>query len=105
MAQPTHYGSTDQAPALGGEPGKPDAQVVEDFHTNAEVDVRNESIHHTTGPGPNQAATGDHNHDGGAGGTQLLAGTTISGSRAADAWRLSVNAALVKLGAIDASTP
>jgi len=34
----------------------------------------------------------------------LLLNETISGSRATDAWRLSVNAILVRLGATDNST-
>ena len=83
---------------------KPDARKVEEFHANADTDTRVESLHHTLGPSPSQAAPGDHIHDGGTS-AQLLVGSTISGSRASDAYRLSLNAILVKLGAVDSSTP
>lgn len=83
---------------------KPDAQVVDDFHTNSDVDSRNEAQHHTLGPLPTQASPGDHTHDGGNS-ALILQGETISGSRATDAWRLSVNAILVRLGAEDLSSP
>src|SRR6188768_2019685 len=95
------YGSKsgEQTKNLDDNP-KPDAQHVEDFHTNADTDTRGESLHHTLGPSPTQAAPGDHNHDGGTSGL-LLSGMTISGSRASDAYRLSINAILVRLGATD----
>lgn len=83
---------------------KPPGQVVDDFHENSDVDSRAEAQHHTLGPGPNQSSPGDHTHDGGDS-ALLLEGETISGSRATDAWRLSVNAILVRLGASDQSTP
>ena len=82
---------------------RPPAQAVEDFHTNSDSDARAESQHHTLGPNPNQASPGDHTHDGGDS-AFILSGETISGSRASDAWRISVNAILVRLGAIDNST-
>jgi hypothetical protein len=82
---------------------KPPSQVVDDFHENSDLDARAESQHHTLGPSPTQASPGNHKHDGGDS-ALLLEGETISGSRATDAWRLSVNAILVKLGATDNST-
>lgn len=82
---------------------KPSNQVVDDFHENSDLDSRAEAQHHTLGPGPNQASPGDHRHDGGDS-ELLLLGETISGSRATDAWRISVNAILVRLGASDSST-
>jgi len=82
---------------------KPPAATVDDFHTNSDLDSRAESQHHTLGPGPNQAAPGNHRHDGGDS-ALLLENETISGSRSGDAWRLSVNAILVRLGATDNST-
>lgn len=102
---PTHYGSDSgkQADAANENP-KPDSQKVDDFHTNADTDTRPESLHHTVGPAPTQASPGDHSHDGGTS-SLLLTGLTISGSRATDAYRLSVNAILVRLGATDSSTP
>lgn len=89
--------------AVGQNP-KPDAQTVDDFHTNADVDSRTEALHHTLGPNPTQASPGDHTHDGGNS-ALILQGETISGSRATDAWRLSVNSILVRLGAEDLSSP
>lgn len=88
---------------LSDENPKPPSQVVDDFHTYSDVDSRKEAQHHTLGAGPSQAAPGDHTHDGGDS-KLLLEGFTITGSRATDAWRLSVNAILVRLGASDQST-
>ena len=82
---------------------KPSAKAVEDFHTNSDLDTRPGSQHHTLGPGGNQAAPGNHTHDGGSS-PQILAGYVITGSRGSDAWRQSVNALLVRLGAKDNST-
>jgi hypothetical protein len=82
---------------------KPPSQVVDDFHENSDVDSRAEAQHHTLGPNPNQAAPGNHRHDGGDS-ALILEGETISGSRDTDAWRISVNALLVRLGATDNST-
>lgn len=86
---------------------KPDAKVVKDYHTNADTDGSAKAIHHTLGPGANQAAAGNHTHDGGNSAVleKPLEGVSITGSRATDAWRTSVIAALVKLGAIDGTTP
>lgn len=82
----------------------PSAEEVERAHTNADTDLRDESIHHTLGAGETQAAPGNHTHDGGDS-ALLLSGLTISGSRGSDAWRISVNQILVRLGATDSSTP
>jgi hypothetical protein len=81
----------------------PAAEEVEKFHTEADTDSRREAIHHTTGPGSNQASPGDHNHRGGDS-VQLLSGITITGSRAGNIALLSVIQALVALGATDSST-
>jgi hypothetical protein len=98
--------SSDNTPGTFGrdENPKPPNQVVDDFHENSDLDARAESQHHTLGPGPTQASPGNHKHDGGDS-SLLLEGETLVGSRASDAWRLSVNAILVRLGAIDNSTP
>lgn len=82
---------------------KPPAEVVEDFHTNADTDARAESAHHTLGGSPTQAAPGNHNHRDGDS-EPILQGLTISGERDSDAWRLSINQILVALGATDIST-
>lgn len=85
---------------------KPTPKEVLDFHTHADTDGSPKAAHHTLGSGPNQAAAGNHTHDGG-GSTVLfpLEGVAITGSRATDAWRISVMAALTALGATDSTTP
>jgi hypothetical protein len=40
------------------------AGEVNDFHSNSDVDKSTLAQHHTLGPQPNQAAPGDHVHDG-----------------------------------------
>ena len=97
--------SDDNVASFGSDENpKPPSQVVDDFHENSDLDARAESQHHTLGPSPTQAAPGNHKHDGGDS-ALLLEGQIISGSRATDAWRISVNAILVRLGAVDNSTP
>jgi hypothetical protein len=49
--------------ALFGNAGA-NAGEVNDFHINSDVDKSTLSQHHTLGVLPNQAAPGDHNHDG-----------------------------------------
>ena len=82
---------------------KPPAEIVNDFHTNSDVDSRSESQHHTLGPQPTQAAPGDHTHDGGSS-PLLLEGFVLSGSRNSDTWRQQVTSILVRLGADDQTT-
>lgn len=80
------------------------AENVTKIHQNADTDLQRESIHHTLGPRPTQAAPGDHNHDG-SNSVQLLAGQTIVGPRSNSSAILpSIIAALVRLGAVDNST-
>lgn len=82
----------------------PDNKTVDDFHKNASVDTRPEDIHHRLGIEPNQAAPGNHNHDGSSG-VLLLEGTIISGSKASPSTVLpSIIGALVRLGATDSTT-
>ena len=76
----------------------PSAETVTDFHTNADTDVRNESIHHTLGANPGQAAPGDHVHDG-VTSQLLLDAYTIQTSAAIATWRGQVENALQRLGA------
>lgn len=82
----------------------PSSKEVEVFHTNSDKDGTPTSVHHTLGNGPNQAAPGDHIHDGGSS-KELLEEVTITGSKASGAALDSVIDALVKLGATDATTP
>lgn len=82
---------------------KPSSKEVEDFHTNADTDGNRKSIHHTLGPAHAQAAPGDHTHNGGDS-VELLANVTISGAKGGNTALASVIAALVQLGATDATT-
>jgi hypothetical protein len=47
-------------------PNKPSAKEVREFHSNADTDGSAKALHHTLGPGPSQAAPGNHTHDAGA---------------------------------------
>ena len=79
------------------------SETVAKIHDFDDVDVRNESHHHTLGPGFGQASPGSHRHRGGDS-ELLLAGTTLSGSRGAATSMVSIIAALVTLGATDSTT-
>lgn len=87
---------------------KPSSKEVAELHTNSDVDGSSKAQHHTLGPNANQASPGNHSHDGGASALldPVLLGTTITGSKSTGdvAWRNSITAALVKLGATDATT-
>lgn len=85
---------------------KPNTQEVIDFHTNSDLDGGPKSQHHTLGPGANQAASGNHSHDGGNSAKAIipLDGLSLTGSRAGGAALVSVIAALVQLGATDNTT-
>lgn len=80
-----------------------DPRVVTQIHKNADTDNDKTSIHHSIGPGPNQVASGAHTHDG-TETRQLLAGISLTGSKAGNAALASVVAALVALGAADNTT-
>lgn len=82
---------------------KPSTKEVQNFHTNADTDGSHKAIHHTLGPGINQAATGTHTHDGGNS-KLLLEGVSLVGSRGGNAALVSVISALVQLGATDGTT-
>lgn len=57
----------------------PKAESVAKFHNNADTDANRTSLHHTLGPGRNQAASGSHRHDGNDS-PRLLEGVQISGA-------------------------
>lgn len=102
LSNPKQYGGQGKESLTStGQP--PTAEQVTDFHANADTDVRLESLHHTLGALPTQASPGDHTHDGGTS-PQLLAGTTITGSRGGNTAVGSVIQALVRLGAQDATS-
>ena len=86
-----------------GDENIPTAKRIDDLHTNADTDTRAEALHHTLGPGPAQAAAGNHTHDGGNS-SLLWEGTTLSGSRGGNVALVSIIAALVAKGATDSTT-
>jgi len=86
-----------------GKFGRPDPISVKEFHQNADTDVGAEGIHHTLGPGVNQAASGAHTHDGNDS-AFLLEGLSITGTKGTAACDGSIIALLVRLGATDSTT-
>jgi len=82
---------------------RPDARVVNEFHSNDDVDKDSNSHHHTLGGGANQASPGSHRHDG-TDSVQLLEGVELSGSRGGNFAVQSIIQALVLLGASDNTT-
>lgn len=89
--------------AYGAQRSNADATQVDDFHEQSDLNTRSEAQHHTLGPSQNQAAPGNHNHDGGTS-IPLWEGNTISGSRGGNMALASVIAILVQKGAVDATT-
>lgn len=80
----------------------PSAVEVARFHSKADTDGHEGSIHHTLGANKGQASPGDHEHRGGDS-KALLNGVSISGSTVNLAVE-SIIAALVELGAEDKTT-
>ena len=89
--------------AYGAQRSDADATQVDDFHEQSDLNTRSEAQHHTLGPSQNQAAPGNHNHDGGTS-IPLWEGNTISGSRGGNMALASVISILVQKGAVDATT-
>lgn len=89
--------------AYGAQRSDADATQVDDFHEQSDLNTRSEAQHHTLGPSQNQAAPGNHNHDGGTS-IPLWGGNTISGSRGGNMALASVISILVQKGAVDATT-
>lgn len=88
--------------AYGAERSNADATQVDDFHEQSDLDTRKEAQHHSLGPGQDQAAPGNHTHDGGTS-SQLWTGDTLTGSRGGNMALASVIAILVQKGAIDST--
>lgn len=87
---------------------KPSAKDVLDFHTNSDKDGSPQAQHHSLGPTANQAAAGNHTHDGGqsAALTALMEGITVTGSRGGNAALASLLTALANtFGLKDTTTP
>jgi hypothetical protein len=57
------------------------AQAVIKFHQRDDTDSSKTAHHHSLGPSANQAAPGNHNHDGSTS-PQLMAGVSITGAKA-----------------------
>jgi hypothetical protein len=96
----TSFGATGQTDK---EPFTFDSRTVAKLHHFDDLDVDRTSHHHSLGVNSNQATPGPHNHDGTTS-VQLLAGVTLTGSKAGNAALASVCAALATLGATDSTT-
>lgn len=85
---------------------KPSSKQVTDFHTNSDADGSPKAQHHTLGPNPNQAASGNHTHDGGSSArlTELLADITVTGATADAALRSLLDQLESNFGLVDLST-
>jgi len=83
---------------------RPPQKLVNEFHTNDDLNRDAQAHHHSLGIGVNEAASGAHNHDG-ANSVRLLDGRTITGSRASGAALISVITMLTELGCEDNTTP
>lgn len=87
---------------------KPAAKDVTDFHTHADTDGSPKAVHHTLGPNQNQAAAGNHTHDGGQSAklTNLLEGVTVTGSTGGNvALQNLLSALATNLGLTNSTTP
>lgn len=94
--------------ARHAESDKPEAKLVVDFHTHSDVDGNPKAQHHTLGPAQNQAASGNHTHDGGQSAKldKLMEDITISGSRGGNAALANLLSALANnFGLKDTTTP
>lgn len=82
---------------------RPPQRMVNEFHTNDDVDRDANAHHHTLGVGVNQAASGGHNHDG-TNSVQLGAGIQISGSRSGGGALISILTALEQILGVEDNT-
>lgn len=89
--------------AYGAERSGTTPTDVDDFHQQSDLDTRSESQHHTLGAGQDQAAAGNHSHDGGTS-AFLWGGNTLTGSRGGNMAVASIIAVLVQKGATDSTT-
>ena len=80
----------------------PAGRYVDWFHAQSSY-RRPTDLHHQLGKNSWDASQGDHTHDG-VTSNLILDGLTIEGARNTDAYLQSVNALLVRLGAIDNTT-
>ena len=99
---PRSYATKPVDPVAGQTPSR---EAVRKFHTNADTDGNQGSIHHTLGPAEGQASPGNHDHRGGSS-KLLFEGVTISGSKASGAALQSIIDMLRdEFGITDNTTP
>lgn len=89
--------------ATSNEEQRPAPNIVEDFHTNSDVDRDKDAQHHTIGTQEFQAAAGSHTHNG-SDSLQLLTNEEIVGSRGGNTALKAVIDILVRMGAKDSTT-
>lgn len=82
---------------------RPEAKVVNEFHTNDDLDRDAAAHHHSLGPNANQAAPGSHRHDG-SDSILLGQGITIAGAKGSNAALASVIAAMVQMFGVTDNT-
>ena len=82
---------------------RPPQRMVNEFHTNDDLNRDAQAHHHSLGIGVNEAASGAHTHDG-TNSVQLGAGIIISGSRSSGGALLSVIQAMVQILGVEDST-
>ena len=87
----------------GNTPEKPPSSRYLDWFHGQTSYRRPTDLHHMLGRNAWDASQGDHTHDG-VTSNLILDGLTIEGARNTDAYLQSVNALLVRLGAIDNTT-
>lgn len=71
---------------------------VVSFHQNSDLDEHQSAQHHTLGAGTNQAAPGDHTHDGGSSSPLWAGGETLAGVRGSAAYYSALEALLQSKG-------
>lgn len=100
MSSPAPKGAADSTSSAS-----PDKRAVNDFHRNDDLDSRTDAHHHSTGNGANQAAYGNHIHDGQRG-LPLLDGVTFTGSRTNNTADLinQICNALANIGAVNSTS-
>lgn len=83
---------------------RPPQRMVNEFHTNDDLNRDQQAHHHTIGIGVNEAASGAHSHDG-TNSVQLGKGVTVTGSRADGSALISLLQAMEQvLGITDSTT-
>lgn len=82
---------------------RPPQRMVNEFHTNDDLNRDSQAHHHSLGIGVNEAASGAHTHDG-TNSVRLGQGITVTGSRSSGAALLSLLQAMEQILGIEDST-